>query len=165
MDSRIFLTTLAVGILATVTMDIGGVIGLRLGIGGQGPRRTGPDLIGRWVGYFFLGKLRHDDILKTPPLPGELLLGLVVHYSIGIVLTLAYIGILVVLHTTSTVLTAVTYGVGTTVFPWFVMFPSQGMGWLGRNAPGEAHMARMSLYNHVIFGLGLALWTAVLRPL
>ena len=162
MDSRIFLTTMAVGFLATVTMDIGAVIGFRMGIFGRGPRRGGPDLLGRWVGYFFRGKFRHDDILKTPPLPGEIMLGLVVHYSIGIVLTLAYFGILVVVHATPSVLTAVTYGVAATVFPWFLMFPSQGMGWLGRKAPRDAHMARMSLYNHVMFGLGLALWTAVL---
>jgi hypothetical protein len=40
-----------VGVLATVTMDVVAVIALRLGITGQGPRRTGPDLIGRWIGY------------------------------------------------------------------------------------------------------------------
>jgi anaerobic selenocysteine-containing dehydrogenase len=39
------------GILATVTMDVVAVIALRLGIAGRGPRRTGPDLIGRWIGY------------------------------------------------------------------------------------------------------------------
>ena len=51
------------------------------------------------------------------------------------------------------------------VFPWFLMFPSQGMGWLGRDAPGDAHLARVSLFNHIIFGLGMALWMAVMRPI
>ena len=61
------------GILATVTMDVVAVMALRLGIAGRGPRRTGPDLIGRWIGYFLQGKFRHTDILQTPPLRGELL--------------------------------------------------------------------------------------------
>jgi DUF2938 family protein len=165
MNSHVFLSALAVGILATMTMDMGAILGFVLGIGGRGPRRTGPDLIGRWVGYLFRGKFRHDDILQTAPLPGEIVLGEVAHYSIGMVLTLTYIGLLVVTHTAPNVLTAMLYGVGTTALPWFVMFPSQGMGWLGRKAPREAHLARMSLYNHVLFGLGLAVWATVLRPL
>jgi len=75
MESRAFIVGLIVGILATVTMDIVAVIALRLGIAGLGPRRTGPDLIGRWIGYLLQGKFRHTDILRTPPLRGELLLG------------------------------------------------------------------------------------------
>jgi hypothetical protein len=88
MESRVFVVGLIVGILATVFMDVVAVMALRLGIAGRGPRRTGPDLIGRWVGYLLQGKFRHTDILQTPPLRGELLLGLAAHYSIGIVLGL-----------------------------------------------------------------------------
>lgn len=165
MDGRVMLIGLVAGVLATVTMDIGAVIGFRLGIAGRGPRRTGPDLIGRWVGYILRGKLKHADILQTPPLPGEILLGVAAHYSIGVVLTLVYLAILLAVHATPTVLTAVIYGIATTAFAWFLMYPTQGMGWLGRDAPGDAHLARTSLYNHVVFGLGLALWTIVLKPL
>src|SRR6266480_3597129 len=100
MGSRAFIVGLIVGILATVTMDVVAVMALRLGIAGRGSRRTGPDLIGRWIGYLLQGKFRHTDILHTPPLRGELLLGLAAHYSIGIVLTLVYLGLLVVAHAT-----------------------------------------------------------------
>jgi|SRR5258705_11531482 len=102
MESRAFIVGLIVGILATVTMDVVALIALRLGIAGRGPRRTGPDLIGRWIGYLLRGKFRHTDILQTPPLPGELVLGLAAHYLIGIVLTLVYLGLLVVAHATPT---------------------------------------------------------------
>jgi Protein of unknown function (DUF2938) len=44
------------------------------------------------------GKFRHTDILQTPPLRGELVLGLAAHYLIGIVLTLVYLGLLVVAY-------------------------------------------------------------------
>lgn len=165
MEDRTFFVGLIVGILATVTMDAVAMTTVRLGIAGRGPRRTGPDLIGRWVGYLFQGKFRHTDILQTPPLRGELLLGFVAHYSIGIVLTLVYLGLLVVTHATPNALSAILYGTATTILPWFVMFPSQGMGWLGWDAPGDAHLARASLFNHVVFGLGIALWTAVIRPI
>ena len=138
---------------------------LRLGIAGRGPRRTGPDLIGRWIGYLLKGKFRHTDILQTPPLRGELLLGLAAHYSIGIVLTLVNLGLLVRAHTTPRALSAILYGTATTVLPWFLMFPSQGMGWLGRDAPDDAHLARISLFNHIMFGLGIALWMAVIGPI
>src|SRR6187455_2219893 len=84
--------------------------------------------------------------------------------SIGIVLTLVYLGLLVAVHATPTALNAILYGTATTVLPWFLMFPSQGMGWLGLDAPGDAHLARASLFNHIIFGVGIALWIAVIRP-
>jgi DUF2938 family protein len=164
MKSRAFIIGVIVGILATVTMDIVAVMALRFGIAGRGPRRTGPDLIGRWIGYLLRGKFRHTDIVQTPPLRGELVLGLAAHYSIGIVLTLVYLGLLVVAQARPTALNAIVYGTATTVLPWFLMFPSQGMGWLGWDAPGDAHLARASLFNHIIFGLSIALWMAVLRP-
>src|SRR5262245_21787684 len=116
MESRALIVGLIVGILATVTMDVVAVIALRLGITGRGPRRTGPDLIGRWIGYLLRGKYRHTDILQTPPLRGELVWGLAAHYSIGIVLTLVYLGLLVVAHAaTPTALSAILYGTATTV--------------------------------------------------
>src|SRR4029077_5542962 len=124
MESRAFIVGLIVGILATVTMDAVAVIALRLGIAGRAPRRTGPDLIGRWIGYLLQGKFKHTDILQTPPFRGELLLGFAAHYSIGIVLTLVYLGLFAVAHATPTPLSAIFYGTATTVFPWFVMFPA-----------------------------------------
>ena len=92
-------------------------------------------------------------------------MGLAAHYSIGIVLTLVYLGLLVVAHATPTALGAILFGTATTVFPWFLMFPSQGTGWLRRDAPGDAHLARISQFNHIVFGLGIVLWMAVLRPI
>jgi Protein of unknown function (DUF2938) len=141
MESRAFFVGLIVGVLATVTMDVVAVIALRLGIAGWGPRQTGPDLIGRWIGYLLRGKFRHTDILQTPPLRGELVLGLAAHYSIGIVLTLAYLGLLVVAHAKPTALSAILYGMATTVFPWFLMSITgdglAGTGCAGRCSSGS----------------------------
>jgi hypothetical protein len=129
MESHAFVVGLIVGILATVTMDVVAMMALWLGIASRGPRRTGPDLIGRWIGYLLQGKFRHTDILQTPPLRGELLLGLAAHYSIGIVLTLVYLGLLVAVHATPTALNAILYGTATTVLPGFSC--SHHRGWAG----------------------------------
>jgi hypothetical protein len=76
MESRAFIVGLIVGILATVTMDVVAVIALRLGMAGRGPRRTGPDLIGRWLGYLLRGKFRHTDILADAAFAGRTSLGI-----------------------------------------------------------------------------------------
>jgi Protein of unknown function (DUF2938) len=169
MNAQVVLIGAAIGVLATLIMDIGSILDLRKGIAVTGLRRMGRrmgwGLIGRWFGYLLRGKFRHTDILRTPPIPREVPLGLLVHYLIGIVLALAYIGILVVTQTPSTLLTAVVFGLATTVFPWFYLYPVWGYGWLGREPSGNYHKTRMSLYSHLVFGLGLALWMAVLKPL
>jgi len=45
------------------------------------------------------------------------------------------------------------------------MFPSQWMGWLGGDAPGDADLARISRFNHIMFGLGIAAWMKVISPI
>jgi len=45
------------------------------------------------------------------------------------------------------------------------MFPSQGMGWLDGMRRVMLIWLALSLFNHIIFGLGLALWMAVMRPI
>jgi hypothetical protein len=92
------------------------------------------------------------------------IVGLIVGILATLTMDVAAVIALRLAHATPTALSAIFYGRATTVFPWFLMFPSQGMGWLGRDAPGDAHLARVSLFNHIIFGLGIALWVAVMRP-
>jgi hypothetical protein len=164
MNGHILLFGVITGILTTLTSDVGALIGSRRGIGGKGPRRSGPDIIGRWFGYLLRGKFSHTNILETPRLPGELPIGLAVHYAIGIIFTFLFGAILLALHLTPTFLAAVVFGLATVVFPWFLMLPSQGMGWMGRDVPAPARVGRMSLYTHFVFGLALALWTVILRP-
>jgi hypothetical protein len=99
-------------------------------------------LIGRWIGYLLRGKFKHTDILQTPPLRGEPVLGLAAHYLIGIVLTLVYLGLLVVAHATPTTLSALLYGTATTVLPWFLM--SSG----SRKPVQSHHPLRQGIYDY-----------------
>lgn len=66
MQWNVLLFRVAIGLLATVIMDLGGGLGFLLGIAYRKPQRMGHYLIGRWVGYMFRGKFRHIDILTTP---------------------------------------------------------------------------------------------------
>ncbi len=47
MNGHVLLLGALAGVLTTATSDTGAFIGTRLGIGGVGPRRGGPDIIGR----------------------------------------------------------------------------------------------------------------------
>src|SRR5262249_26947882 len=78
---------LAVGLLATVTMDITALMIVKTGAAKLGPYRLVPELLGRWVGSFAQGRLVHATILVTPPVHHEKLLGLASHYLIGVTLT------------------------------------------------------------------------------
>ena len=164
MTTHAVLLAALVGILTTATSDVGSIIGSRLGVGGPGPRTSGPDIIGRWFGYMLRGRFSHANILQEPRLPGELPIGLAAHYLIGIIFTFALGALVLALHLTSTILPAIAFGLATVVFPWFLMQPSQGLGFMGRNVPPPAHVARMSLFVHFVFGLALATWTTLLRP-
>jgi hypothetical protein len=163
MNPQVFLIGAFIGILATLVMDLSSIIGLRLGFAGKGPRRTGFHLIGRWFLYLLRGKGSHSSILDSPSLDNEVLVGSVVHYCIGGFLGAVYLVILQTLGALPTLVSAVGFGIATTVFPWFYLYPSWGYGWLGGNANGF-RMTYFSLYNHTFFGLGIALWASLLSP-
>jgi hypothetical protein len=120
-------------------------------------------LIGRWIGYLLQGKFRHTDILQMPPLRGELLLGLAAHYSIGIVLTLMYLGLVGCGAPDADGTQRHPLRNGYHRLPLVSHVPITGDGLA--DAPGDAHLARISLFNHIMFGLGIALWMAVIRPI
>jgi len=162
MDIQVILLGALVGALATLIMDLDSLVGYRMGYAGS-PPRTGFHLIGRWFGYLLRGKLTHKTILATPPLPHEIPLGVVVHYAIGMILGSFYFALLSNFSITPTLLTALAFGLATTVFTWFILHPSWGYGWLGANAKGM-RLTYFSVFNHITYGFGLFLWSYFLYP-
>ena len=53
---------------------------------------------------------------------------------------------------------AIVYGVLTSVFAWFILFPSYGFGVFGKRGPPHMKPLKTSLYGHFNFGLGLGLF-------
>jgi len=120
-------------------------------------------LLGRWVGHLRHGQFAHAAIRQAPPLPGELALGWLTHYSVGIV----FAALLVLMQGAPwlqrpTVIPAVAWGLATAAAPLLVMQPAMGAGIASRRTPTPLKNCLRSLANHAVFGLGLYLSTAAL---
>ncbi len=145
-----------IGIGATAVMDVWLTFLKRMGI---------PTLdfafIGRWVGHLARGKLTHASIRAAEPIPGELLLGWLTHYAIGV----AFAGLLVGLYGIGwthapSLLPAVLVGAGTVAAPLFVMQPAMGSGFAASKTPAPLRNCLRSVVNHTVFGTGLYLSAA-----
>src|SRR3954454_6302118 len=112
------------------------------------------------------GTLRHTSIAAAAQKPFECAVGRIAHYSIGAVLALLF----VVLTSGDalarpTLLPALLYGIGTVVFPFFLMQPSLGLG-VASSKTSHPNQARLkSLMTHTVFGLGLYVCACILRPI
>jgi Protein of unknown function (DUF2938) len=130
------------GVLATYAMDVAG-------------RRIVAPALGRWIGHMLQGRFTHEDITKAEPIPHEAGIGLAAHYAIGLVLGAGYALLLRVPQPRqSSVPRATAYGIATTVFPWFWMFPARGQGIMGLR-DGDPRVPAFALGTHVAYGLGL----------
>jgi hypothetical protein len=113
-------------------------------------------LLGRWLGYMPAGTFRHASITATPQKHFECALGRVAHYTIGVGLALVFV---VVVPgdwlARPTLLPALLYGIGTVVFPFFVMQPSFGLGVAASRTPNPTQARLKSLVTHTVFGVGL----------
>lgn len=148
----------AIGILATAVMDVGVLLLKRLGV-----PTLDFALIGRWVGHLARGRWAHTPIGKAAPVRGELALGWLTHYAVGV----AFAGVLVAVHGLAwtrqpSLLPALCIGVATVAAPWFVMQPAMGAGIAARKTPTPWRNRARSLANHTVFGAGLYLAAASL---
>lgn len=146
----------AIGILATAVMDMWLLLLARLNV---------PTLnfafIGRWVGHLARGRVAHAAIAQAAPVRGELALGWLTHYAVGI----AFAGVLVATQgldwaRSPSLLPALCIGVATVAAPWLVMQPAMGAGIAAGNTPTPWRNRARSLVNHTVFGAGLYLAAA-----
>lgn len=115
-------------------------------------------LIGRWLRHMPGGTVRHASITAAPQKSFECAVGWIAHYTIGIVFAL----VLVVLTSGDwlvrpTLLPALLYGIGTVVFPFFIMQPAFGFGIAASKTPKPTQARLKSLGTHTVFGVGLYL--------
>lgn len=138
------------GVLATYCMDVAGrrIVAPMLGKGPSGG-------LGRWIGHMLRGRFTHEDIREAEPIPHEAGIGMAAHYAIGLVLGAGYALLLRAPQPRpSSLLGATAYGVATTVFPWFWMFPARGQGVMGLRER-DARVPAFALCTHVAYGLAL----------
>jgi Protein of unknown function (DUF2938) len=150
--------SVAIGVGATAVMDL-----WLLALKHSGVPTLDFALLGRWVGHVFHGQVAHDAIRRARPIAGELGLGWLTHYAVGIV----FAGLLVVLQGAAwlddpAVLPALAWGLATAAVPLFLLQPAMGAGIASSRTAAPLTNSLRSLANHAVFGLGLYLSAAAL---
>ena len=152
---------LLIGAGATVVMDIWTVV--RKQLLGTPPADYG--LVGRWLAYLPRGQFRHNPIAASSPVRGELLIGWIAHYAIGIAFAatlLAIYGLDWACYPTPG--PALLVGIASVAAPFLVMQPGMGAGIAARRTANPTAARLQSLLTHTIFGLGLYAAARVVSP-
>ncbi|MBS0240387.1 MAG: DUF2938 domain-containing protein [Proteobacteria bacterium] len=141
-----------VGVGGTIVLDLYAFFMARV----LGVSATNWAMVGRWFGNMARGRFLHKAIDKTEPIKGELAIGWVGHYVIGLsygLLLLALWGkawleqpkLLPPLALAWMLLAA----------PYFVMMPGMGLGVAGSRTPKPNLTRLKSVVSHSVFGLGM----------
>ena len=154
----------AVGVAATVTMDVAMVAAARVAPGAFASEKNSPEAIGRWAAGLCRGRWRYEDMSAEPPVRGELWLGLAAHYLTGITLTEVYLA----------AAAAKRAAAGRRrrhrlrdrdrrpAAPPHVSV--HGYGCCGRRSGDVRRLVGSMLLGHAAFGAGIGLWAAATRP-
>jgi len=151
-EASYILGAIAMGLGATLVMDLWNLFLKRT----FGIPSLNYCLLGRWLRHMPAGTLRHASITAAQPKPFECTVGWISHYTIGVAFALVF----VVLASGDwlarpTLLPALLYGIGTVVFPFFIMQPSLGLGIAASRTPKPTQARLKSLATHTVFGVAL----------
>lgn len=141
-----------IGVGATAILDVWSLIATRV-FAMPAPRW---DLVGRWIGYFPQGRFVHDSIGRAPPIRGELMIGWLLHYAVGIF----YAGLLLAIWGLAwarqpTPVPALVLGLLTLAAPFFLMQPGMGAGIAASRTPNPNAARLRSVIGHTVFGAAL----------
>jgi Protein of unknown function (DUF2938) len=159
--SQLVLSAVAVGIGATLLTDAWNLF-LRYAFSIPSLSYC---LLGRLLLYMPEGRFSHESIAAAPQKRLECAVGWAAHYLIGVVLALAFVALVRGdWLARPTLFPALLYGIGTVVFPLFILQPAFGFGIAASRTPKPAQARLKSLVTHIIFGVGLYLCAVVLSP-
>lgn len=141
------------GIIATIAMDFVGILTIRAKWIDLKGLQIVPSLLGRW----FLSLLQATgslgkDIRMSPEHKNEKITGLMLHYFIGFCLSLLF-----ALLPFRGLVSGITYGAFSNVFPWLFMYPAMGFGFFGSRLDVTKKLILFSFINHIVYGLVLGL--------
>jgi Protein of unknown function (DUF2938) len=151
LEGTYILAAIAMGIGATLVMDLWNLFLKRA----FGIPSLNYCLLGRWLLHIPKGILRHANINAAQRKPFECAAGWMAHYSIGIVFALLFVLVSGDWLKRPTLLPVLLYGIGTVVFPFFLLQPSLGLGIASSRTPKPAQARLKSLATHTVFGVGL----------
>ena len=152
MEAHNVIGAIAIGIGATFLVDLWNWFLKHL----FGIRSLDYCLLGRWLCHMPEGTFRHVNITGAQEKPFECAVGWVAHYSIGTVLAVVF----VLMESADwfsqpAFLPALLYGIGTVVFPMFILQPSLGLGIASSKTANPMQARLKSLLTHTVFGAGL----------
>lgn len=114
--------------------------------------------LGRWLGHLPDGQWFHAGIAKSAPVKGELILGWLAHYSIGITFAAVLLATFGLQWARSpTLLPALFIGLVTVVAPLLILQPALGLGIASSKTPAPLWSSAKSVVTHTVYGLGLYL--------
>lgn len=118
---------------------------------------------GRLLLHMPEGTFSHASIVAVPQKRPECAVGWAAHYLIGVVLALAFVALAPGdWLARPTLFPALLYGIGTVVFPLFILQPCFGLGIAASRTPRPAQARLKSLVTHIVFGVGLYLCAVAL---
>lgn len=142
---------LTIGLGATALMDLWLVMIKRLGLPTQSFA-----LVGRWLGHVIKGNWHNPSIAKSPPVRGELELGWIAHYTLGVLFAMLLVLLLGQEWLKApTPLPAVIFGLLTVLIPWLIVQPAMGAGVMSSKTQHPLKSCIRNLLNHAVFGFGL----------
>jgi len=152
---------LFIGIVATLVMDAWLLLLQRLRV-----PTLNFALLGRWAGHLLRGRVRHEGIARAAPVRGELALGWLTHYAVGIAFAGGLVTILGVRWTHEPrLLPALGLGVATVAAPLFVLQPAMGAGVASWRTATPVRNVLRSVVNHAVFGVGMYVAAVVFRAI
>lgn len=146
------LFTIVLGVGATVVMDLWGLA--RKSLLGIAPPNYA--LVGRWIAHMTRGRFHHNSISAAALVRGELIIGWIAHYLIGVMFAALLIriwGPAWIQH--PTIGPALIVGIGTVTAPFLLMQPGMGAGIAASKTPNPVSARLQSLITHGVFGIGL----------
>lgn len=156
------LAAIAIGVGASVLMDAWNLFLKRA----FGIPSLDYCLLGRWLLHMPEGTFVHSSIASATPGRHECAAGWVAHHTIGVVLAAVFLALAPAdWLERPTILPALLYGIGTVVFPLFILQPSLGLGIASSRAPRPAQARLKSFVTHAVFGVGLYLCAVALNHL
>ena len=116
-------------------------------------------VVGRWSYYGVTkGALINPAIDDMPALAGEVKLGWIVHYLVGIGYAIAYW----VLAENLSMLSynwqdGLIFGIASSVVPWCFFLPALGKGLFARNTPTPLKVCVLAMLSHAVFGTAMGI--------
>lgn len=114
------------------------------------------EFIGRWMLHMLDGTFFHESIKQSTPMTGELVVGWMGHYTIGIFFAaMLLLGWGLKWLQKPRLIPAMIVGLVTVAIPFLIMQPAMGSGIAGSLTPNPQGAVIKVIISHVIFGLGL----------